>query len=548
MIKNLQCLLEDHTGQIWCGTDNGLFYWQDSAFVREDDFPADNIHCLLASEQSTKPLCGTSIGLLQWNNGSWQAVEKLAGQDVRCLLQQRDDLWCGTNRGLVRGTAGAWRTIEATIDLPINALRQEPGQELLLWCGSEAGLASFDGHRYESIYLDINVTCLLLDSEDDLWCGTSGGLLRRPSSGGHWEKTAIKERIQALLADRAGDVLCGTEAGLYRSKGASWQKLEEPELAEGVQCLLEDRTGQIWCGRIKGYTRLQARLPQAPAPTIEAAPAPAATPTVPASSTPTPAKELVPGPTPAARQKTVISKTSSSNTSERSSVLPPNAPEMSVPATRPLPWYARRTHWQLALPTADTLNWLVTAVALVVVVTVAWWPQQPLSQSLPALQQQALSSRRPARPPANRLSTAQAIDRTIETFYRTINREGHLDEAVSTARLRDNIGNRSEILLYQGNFERIEPGRIIRPAAAGRREVHLQLRLHNRTSLEAVLDVVAVAAGWQVDRVRYLTQRSWQCLGGRRATYVFSDTDIFRGGWPVARLSNPCVSPRPIKY
>ncbi len=119
-------------------------------------------------------------------------------------------------------------------DNVVNAIGQTDNG--LLWIGTEAGLASFDGKDFHQVRLNVEgrrsvsaVNALLRTSDGDLWVGTDVGLTVIPRAGqdridpGPLEflRTGKREteQIQALLQDRNGTVWVGTSNGLYRCSG-----------------------------------------------------------------------------------------------------------------------------------------------------------------------------------------------------------------------------------------------------------------------------------------------------------------------------------------
>jgi len=113
----------------------------------------------------------------------------------------------------------------------VNAItRTENG---LLWIGTQAGLATFDGREFTPIALKASgstsqggVHALLESSSGDLWVGTDAGVVRIPKVALDQFNpelltffhlgAGLSDQVEALLQTRDGIVWAGTHHGLYR--------------------------------------------------------------------------------------------------------------------------------------------------------------------------------------------------------------------------------------------------------------------------------------------------------------------------------------------
>ncbi|HEX3660145.1 MAG TPA: two-component regulator propeller domain-containing protein [Acidobacteriaceae bacterium] len=103
----------------------------------------------------------------------------------------------------------------------------------LLWVGTQAGLASFDGREFSPVDLETSgapaqgaVHALLESSNGDLWAGTDAGVVRIPAAAlEEFNPTrgtfyplgeGPSDEVGALLQTRAGEIWAGTNHGLYR--------------------------------------------------------------------------------------------------------------------------------------------------------------------------------------------------------------------------------------------------------------------------------------------------------------------------------------------
>jgi ligand-binding sensor domain-containing protein/signal transduction histidine kinase len=116
----------------------------------------------------------------------------------------------------------------------VNAITQTKNG--LLWIGTDAGLASFDGQTFTLVQLRIpgvrspgNVSSLAVGGDGDLWVGTYAGIIRVPrqdlndsfltgSTAFRLGKQGSAE-VFVLFAARDGTIWAGTNDGLYRFDG-----------------------------------------------------------------------------------------------------------------------------------------------------------------------------------------------------------------------------------------------------------------------------------------------------------------------------------------
>jgi len=143
-------LFEDHTGQLWAGTRNGLARWngQDWKIYTTRDGLSENIVRAIAEDAEGNLWIGTeSQGLNFFKAGkfiSFQATGNgLPGNDISCLYLDRDGvLWVGTSgHGLARFYKGKWTRYSTDNGLASNSIDyiiEDDGG--CLWIGSNAGL------------------------------------------------------------------------------------------------------------------------------------------------------------------------------------------------------------------------------------------------------------------------------------------------------------------------------------------------------------------------------------------------------------------------
>ena len=129
-------------------------------------------------------------------------------------------------------------TVEAGLsDNVVNAIVQT--RNGLLWVGTQAGLATFDGRTFHNVHFRSAgsepqgaVHCLLVASDGDLWIGTDAGVVRLPRKGLDDPDATPSlffplgigksDEVETLLQTHDGALWVGTAHGLYRLEGKAF--------------------------------------------------------------------------------------------------------------------------------------------------------------------------------------------------------------------------------------------------------------------------------------------------------------------------------------
>lgn len=293
-VARVRALRFDRTGRLWIGTrDAGLarFDPQERAFVRFRHDPkdpasiaSDSIFAVL-EDSSGMLWIGTENGLDVLDPGAkrfrHQPLPLPQSATIRALLQDRSGaLWVGTTAGLVK-LSGAKRmpTLFAHVasdphSLPANTintlLEDRAGR---VWVGTTSGLALFDPARFGfEVYRnepadarslpDDHVVSLFEDRSGLIWIGTKfGGIAKwnpRTWSFGH----RPGRNIMAFTEDAGGrtwvavfdggiaivDPKTGQTITTLRHQPGKARSLSD----DRVMTLLTDHDGVIWAGTMSG--------------------------------------------------------------------------------------------------------------------------------------------------------------------------------------------------------------------------------------------------------------------------------------------------------
>ncbi|MGD2116171.1 MAG: two-component regulator propeller domain-containing protein, partial [Acidobacteriota bacterium] len=214
---------------------------------------------------------------------TWTTEEGLPQGSANGLVQTRDGyLWIATFAGLARFDGVRFETYnrarhpELPSDRLLALLEDSDGT---LWVGTERhGLATFREGTFRRFELpeaipSLGVARLVQGPSGDVWAGTSRGLLRirdgSPIARYTTEDGLPKDLVRAVVEEPDGTVWIGTGGGLVRMDPSgdvsAIPALEGLELGQGVHALLRDRAGVLWIGADRGLFRMsEDRAEQVP--------------------------------------------------------------------------------------------------------------------------------------------------------------------------------------------------------------------------------------------------------------------------------------------
>jgi ligand-binding sensor domain-containing protein/signal transduction histidine kinase len=257
-------VFEDHTGDVWVGTPNGLLR-----------FPARASVAQFASARPT------------WR---YSAATGLPATRVAPVFEDsHGDLWMTAHLG-ADGRAVRWERSTGHFhqypetDARLGALRDHVFAEdaaRTVWLGSSRGLARLHDGRFDDVTIGvvrstIAVTALHRDQRGRLWVATRGhGLYRsddpaaaRPSFTAYTVAEGLSSgTVWCLTDDRAGDLYAGTARGVDRLHPESGH-ITHYSVADGlagseVITAFRASDGTLWFGTFEGISRLTVQPPVA---------------------------------------------------------------------------------------------------------------------------------------------------------------------------------------------------------------------------------------------------------------------------------------------
>ncbi len=477
-MRNLQCLFSNGT-VLWCGTDTGLWRMdEDTQAVQETGLRSFSVLSMEWASGTHFPICGTSKGLQIFDGQEWRSEPVFGSREVRYLCRDVSGLWCGTNRGLWQYLDDAWQTVELG-ELPLNtSINCLYSTDKELWCGTEVGLAYFDGEHFEVVMPEINVLCLLRDVGGAIWCGTSVGLLRYSGEGSWVCQLQIRSRVQCLLQDPNATLLCGTPEGLWQFDGLDW-KLIYSQFGS-VACVAYHRQ-RVWCGGPGGLEPLVYGQPLADVTHEEEQ-----------VST---FKEPVPQP--------------SSLDIIRISPLSQLEP-VEIPSQLPQvinKWLFLKL---LRKPALIVCTAVIVLFGLIYGLNLLLRPLDPLQ--------------------------------TTSKFYQLLSEKGRLPDSLSTTRLQNSIGNETHHILKLDSLrETIQTQLAGSEDESTKIKLKITIVLKDNGAVEGVVTLLRARNEWRVDRIQHYEVRRRKCPGSERKEYVTFDTSWFEQGKQVG-FTEYCLS------
>jgi signal transduction histidine kinase/ligand-binding sensor domain-containing protein len=264
--SRIQSSLVDSQGQLWIGTNKGLFTL-DKITSHPQPIPAlssDSILSLMQDEEGNLWVGTEASGLQILRHKNFRAIPALSDLPITAIAQASDGaLWAGTsNDGLDRWQAGNIQHLSTRTGLLSETiLTLAPGEDGSMWAGTPDGLNYIKGAKVRTYTSadglpDDLVRSLLTDDDGSLWIGTRRGLA-------HWQNNQFvtltqsdglgSDLVGALLRSHVSsqhDLWIGTLNGLTRLRGSTIKTFTTKDGLSGntITSLAEDPNGTLWIG------------------------------------------------------------------------------------------------------------------------------------------------------------------------------------------------------------------------------------------------------------------------------------------------------------
>jgi ligand-binding sensor domain-containing protein/signal transduction histidine kinase len=311
----VRSVFQDSAGQIWIGTDNGLFQLHGERLERIDDsatVPLLAVHAIYEDRKGGLWVGGSRLVRLLGNSAVEYHLEGEASQSrVKSIVETTDgSIWVGTVSALhrkpfaptepsrfvkVREVAGTVRFLRQTsggalwigtighglyIDrdgsfsrmtapdrLPSNTvLNLFEDVEQNIWVGTQAGMLRLSNTPVRTVALpdasDSDAETVYEDRGGDVWVASAGLFRYRDGKATPYRFPGISGvRVRNVFRDREGALWVGTEGrGVYRQVG---ERLFHYTTKEGlvnnfIRAFLESRDGSVWIATDEGVSRWRA--------------------------------------------------------------------------------------------------------------------------------------------------------------------------------------------------------------------------------------------------------------------------------------------------
>jgi signal transduction histidine kinase len=283
------CLKEDREGNVWLGTDHGLFQIRQqpvTTFGRQDGLPSDDTWSVcegadgtiwvatkkglgairsnrVAGVSSTDPrLTGSMLGV--WpsdRRGVWVGLDGDGADEYRVRGEEPENAGMPTGSG--PPTESAVRTdLPRRKGSPLDVAIKTSGDRLEALSYGRNGVL-LERHRTMTGRPDV----LYADRENRLWLGASEGLWVLGTNGPLSYTDYLPEcpfgmrDVRAILKSKAGDYWIGTKGhGILRFGQGQWSRFGRKDgLGDDVVLAIhEDQAGSLWLGTERGLCRWTA--------------------------------------------------------------------------------------------------------------------------------------------------------------------------------------------------------------------------------------------------------------------------------------------------
>ena len=274
--KKISDIVEDHQGNLlFASRENGVFKYKDGKFFKYPVAGLDDHQIITMYEDWKGDLwIGTNNGLFRITDKQtviYIASDGLSSDNIADIVEDSDrNLWIGTLKGLNRMKRNADGTIafESLLqDLPIVCLFED--KEKSIWAGTNgSGLIRLKDGKFLS-YAPLEarqetVTSVFEDRHGDTWIGTFSGKLFRCRSDKVIESLEPAEisgiGITAIAEDAPGNLWLGTIGkGIFlQEKGTFIRFTHSDKLADKtVTSIYRDSRDHLWFSTMDGVNVLR---------------------------------------------------------------------------------------------------------------------------------------------------------------------------------------------------------------------------------------------------------------------------------------------------
>jgi ligand-binding sensor domain-containing protein/signal transduction histidine kinase len=258
----VEAVYQDRQGAIWVGTQWGLFRLASDHFFRMDNpggtIPAMWVYGIAEDRRGRMWVAGAGLVSLEGGRSTVYYTGR-RNEFFRPVLEAPDgSIWAGSIVGLERLDPGATQFRKtAPRNCSVKTLVLDSAQNL--WVGTTTGLILYRDGRSTLFTApdalpDNQVSAVLEDSEHNLWFGTGNGLLRWSPTAVSTIHTAAKgadDNLRTVYRDAQGSIWVTAASGrIYELRDGRLAPVRLPAAAEGfpVRTVFLDSAGRFWIG------------------------------------------------------------------------------------------------------------------------------------------------------------------------------------------------------------------------------------------------------------------------------------------------------------
>lgn len=257
----VSCIFQDRQHRIWIGTQGGITQFDGRSFLSMD-FPGSSAIALDITQLPNDDIfIGSTDGLWTIRNDSLVRIQDIANS-IHALAVTGDSLWIGSTTGLKCWSQDSLVGIPAGLNprKPIESLEVSPSGDLLAG-GFGSNIYQLQNGQFKEISLPFPSPTLTTDfswtTQGDLWVSSQDqGVAQWSSRDSSWVTFGVADGlpnryVRCLLVDSWDNVWMGTSgSGLCRYTGLPFVYFDRKNglPQQAVYSILEDRDCRIWLG------------------------------------------------------------------------------------------------------------------------------------------------------------------------------------------------------------------------------------------------------------------------------------------------------------
>jgi signal transduction histidine kinase/ligand-binding sensor domain-containing protein/CheY-like chemotaxis protein len=263
---DVYCLMQDRTGFLWVGTENGLFRYdgrQFRAYTKAQGLPSVQIQALHQTADG-EIWAGTSQGLARLRGETFETVRSGPGNGASAIASDaRGNLYVGTSLGLlVAPPVGPLGKREFHLHAVADGNSKQHVYGIAVespdrvWYGCGVGICLLEGDRARPLDgFDVpreSWRGFLLDRQGSLWVRSYTSLIVLAKGAGKFLRRdaglPLSARNPAVLMDRDGEIYVPSSRGLARRTPSGWTLIRKANglPSTSVTFFLQDREGSAW--------------------------------------------------------------------------------------------------------------------------------------------------------------------------------------------------------------------------------------------------------------------------------------------------------------